>query len=171
MNIQKSFKVAIIALVFTSFITSCNQPEKKEEINIVNTEKMELKENKALAADFIEAMRASNVDKLKTMITDDFSWWILGKPEYLGTAGEHDAEFFLAFFQSSEFFPEGVDFKPIAMIAEDNKVAAEAELKAKTALGTNYENSYHFLFIFENGKIKRMKEYMDTHHAKTTFGL
>ena len=38
-------------------------------------------------------------------------------------------------------------------------------------MGTFYENSYHFLFIIEDGKVKRMKEYMDTYHAKVTFGL
>ncbi|WP_236970235.1 nuclear transport factor 2 family protein [Membranihabitans marinus] len=132
---------------------------------------MELKENKALVAEFIKAMSTSNVDQLKTMITDDFTWWIIGKPEYLATAGEHDAEYFLGFFESSDFFPEGTDFKPTSIIAEGNKVAAEAEIKAKTAVGTQYENYYHFLFTIENGKINRMKEYMDTHHAKVIFGL
>jgi ketosteroid isomerase-like protein len=132
---------------------------------------MELSNNKTLVVNFIEAMRTSNVEQLKTMITADFSWWIIGKPEYLATAGEHDTEFFLGFFKGSELFPEGTDFKTTSMIAEGNKVAAEAEFKAKTAMGTNYENYYHFLFTIEDGKIKRMKEYMDTHHAKITFGL
>ena len=59
----------------------------------------------------------------------------------------------------------------VLTISETNKVAAEAEFKAKTAMGTDYENYYHFLFIIENGKVKRMKEYMDTYHAKVTFGL
>lgn len=132
---------------------------------------MELNENKVLVNEFIEAMRTSNVEKLKTMITADFSWWIIGKSEYLATAGEHDTEFFLGFFKGSELFPEGTDFKTTSMISEGDKVAAEAEFKAKTALGTDYENYYHFLFIIEDGKVKRMKEYMDTYHAKVTFGL
>ena len=57
------------------------------------------------------------------------------------------------------------------MISEGNIVAAEAEFRAKTAMGSDYENYYHFKFILENGKVKRMKEYMDTYHAKETFGL
>ena len=130
-----------------------------------------LEANKTLVKKFIEAMRTSNVDHLKKVITDDFSWWILGKPAYLATAGEHDAEFFLGFFGNAEAFPNGVSFEVTSIIAEGTKVAAEAELKAATAMGTNYENSYHFLFVIENEKIKRMKEYMDTYHAKVTFGL
>jgi len=130
-----------------------------------------LNKNKELVVEFIKEMGASNTDKLKTMITDDFSWWIIGKPEYLATAGEHDREYFLGFFKGAELFPEGTDFKATSMISEGNTVAAEAEFKAKTAMRTDYENYYHFLFILENGKVKRMKEYMDTYHAKVTFGL
>lgn len=157
-------------MAFSSTISSCNLL-KNEQTDNLKTDQMELTENKAVVTEFIEAMRTSNVDKLKTMITEDFSWWIIGKPEYLATAGEHDTEYFLGFFKGSELFPEGADFKAISMIAEGNSVAAEAEFRAKTAMGTDYENYYHFLFIIENGKVKRMKEYMDTYHAKETFGL
>ena len=132
---------------------------------------MTLKAHKALAAEFIEAMRTSDTDRLSTLTTDDFSWWIIGKPEYLATAGEHDSEYFLGFFQGGSLFPDRPEFTVTSMIAEGNKVAAEAEFKAKTSTGVMYENSYHFLFVLEDGKVKRMKEYMDTFHAKATFGL
>lgn len=128
--------------------------------------------NKDLVSEFIEAMRVSNVTKLNTMVPDDFSWWIAGKPEYLQTAGEHDKDFFIGFFSSgADMFPEGAEFTITGMISEGDKVAAEATMKAKTAMGSLYENNYHFLFTIEDGKILRMKEYMDTYHAKTTFGL
>lgn len=174
MNISKLMTIALVTVVFTLIITSCNQHPNNEvssQADHLKTYKMGLKENKALVAEFIEAMRVSNVEKLSTMITGDFSWWIIGKPEYLATAGEHDTEYFLGFFKGDELFPEGADFKAVSMIAEGNKVAAEAEFKAKTASGAEYENYYHFLFIIKDGKIKRMKEYMDTYHAKITFGL
>lgn len=128
--------------------------------------------NKELVAAFIEAMRTSDVPKLSGMITDNFSWWIAGKTEYLQTAGEHDKEFFIGFFGGgADLFPNGAEFTVTGMIAEGDKVAAEANMKATTAMGTPYDNSYHFLFTIEAGKIARMKEYMDTYHAKTTFGL
>ena len=56
---------------------------------------MTLQDNKALVAEFIEAMRTSDTGRLAELISEDFSWWIIGKPEYLATAGEHDSEFFL----------------------------------------------------------------------------
>lgn len=128
--------------------------------------------NKELVAAFIEAMRTSDVAKLSGMISDDFSWWIAGKTGYLQTAGEHDRDFFIGFFGGgADLFPHGADFTVTGMIAEGDKVAAEANMKATTAMGAQYDNSYHFLFTIEGGKIIRMKEYMDTYHAKMTFGL
>lgn len=167
-QLKTGLYITVIAL-----ISSCNPSKKNEQTNHSTqpTLNEQFADNKQLVKDFVEAMRTSNVAKLKTMITDDFSWWIIGKPEYLATAGEHDTEYFLGFFKGAELFPEGTDFQITSMIAEENKIAAEAEFKAKTAMGTDYENYYHFLFIIENGKVKRMKEYMDTYHAKVTFGL
>lgn len=175
MNILKIFKSSFIGILFISTISSCNQTTPKEaniaEPNTSAPLEVNIETNKKVVTEFVEAMRISDVAKLKTMITDDFSWWIIGKPEYLATAGEHDSKYFLGFFKGAELFPEGADFKTTSMIAEGNTVAAEAEFKAKTAMGSYYENYYHFLFIVEDGKIKRMKEYMDTYHAKMTFGL
>lgn len=173
MTIQKNIKTLLLALAFSSIFVACNQTSGSDQSdnNSWKEQTSKLAKNKVLVKQFIEAMRTSNVEKLKTMITPDFSWWIIGKPEYLATGGEHDSDYFLGFFKGTELFPEGADFTTTSMISEGNIVAAEAEFKAKTAMGTNYENYYHFLFIIENGKIKRMKEYMDTYHAKVTFGL
>lgn len=171
MTIKNQLKTAFIAITLASTITSCKEAPVEIKKDNLKVYKMELNKNKKIVDEFIDAMKNSNVVKLKTMITKDFSWWIIGKPEYLATAGEHDTEYFLGFFKGSALFPNGADFKTTSMIAEGNKVAAEAEFKALTVMGTNYENYYHFLFIVEDGKVKRMKEYMDTYHAKVTFGL
>ncbi len=128
--------------------------------------------NKELVLEFVEAMRVSDVEKLGSMVTDDFTWWIAGKTDYLQTAGEHDKAFFLGFFGSGgDSFPNGVAFEVTGMVAEGDKVAAEARLTATTAMGTDYDNLYHFLFEIQDGRVSRMREYMDTHHAKVTFGL
>ena len=128
--------------------------------------------NKDLVTRFVEAMRVSDIDALKAMTTDDFSWWIAGHPDDLQTAGDHDRAFFLGFFGGGgEMFPNGVSFEVTGLVAEGDKVAAEAHLTAKTAMGSDYDNRYHFLFEIAEDRIRRMREYMDTHHAKVTFGL
>jgi ketosteroid isomerase-like protein len=48
------------------------------------------------------------------------------------------------------------------MIAEDEKVAVEAESEGEHISGQTYTNEYHFLFEFKKGELIKLKEYMDT---------
>ena len=52
-----------------------------------------------------------------------------------------------------------------------DRVALEAYSNANLANGNKYNNTYHFLFVVKNGKIKVIKEYMDTQHAAHVFGI
>jgi ketosteroid isomerase-like protein len=48
------------------------------------------------------------------------------------------------------------------MVGEGDKVAVEATSEGKHISGRTYTNQYHFLFEFRDGKLLRLKEYMDT---------
>ena len=48
------------------------------------------------------------------------------------------------------------------MVGEGDKVAVEATSEGKHISGQIYTNEYHFLFEFRDGKLLRLKEYMDT---------
>ena len=61
-----------------------------------------------------------------------------------------------------EVFPEGLTFTATGMIAEGDKVAVEATSEGQHVSGQIYSNDYHFLFEFRDGKLLRLKEYMDT---------
>ena len=56
------------------------------------------------------------------------------------------------------------------MTAEDDRVAVEAESKAKLVNGTLYHNRYHFLFVVRDGRIHAVKEYLDTLHVMNALG-
>ena len=53
---------------------------------------------------------------------------------------------------------------------QGDRVAAEVESYAPTAYGTLYNNHYHMLFEFRDGRIAVVKEYGDTAHARDIFG-
>ncbi len=55
--------------------------------------------------------------------------------------------------------------RPLQVTAEENRVAVTAESKGKHSNGKEYNNHYHFLFTIENGKVIKVKEYLDTEHA------
>lgn len=61
-----------------------------------------------------------------------------------------------------EVFPKGLSFEITGMVAEGEKVAVEATSRGEHISGQIYGNEYHFLFEFRDGKLLRLKEYMDT---------
>ena len=64
----------------------------------------------------------------------------------------------------------GMRFTVHALTAEGDRVAAEVESYTPTAYGTLYNNHYHMMFEFRDGRIAVVKEYGDTAHARDIFG-
>ena len=61
-----------------------------------------------------------------------------------------------------DVFPAGLTFTVLDQVAEGNKVAVEATSNGEHISGQTYSNEYHFLFEFRDGKLLKLKEYMDT---------
>ena len=55
--------------------------------------------------------------------------------------------------------------------AEGERVAVEAESFFELNDGRRYNNTYHFLFEFRDGRICCAKEYNDSGYAAATLGL
>ncbi|MGE0830991.1 MAG: nuclear transport factor 2 family protein [Hyphomonadaceae bacterium] len=53
--------------------------------------------------------------------------------------------------------------------AEGDRVAVEAVSHAELTNGRLYNNHYHFLIVFRDGKITQVKEYNDSLHAAETW--
>ncbi len=64
--------------------------------------------------------------------------------------------------QIYDAFPQGLSFTIDAMTAEGERVAVEAHSSGRHASGVLYSNEYHFLFVFRDGQVVELKEYMDT---------
>ena len=45
---------------------------------------------------------------------------------------------------------------------EGERVAVEAHSEGRHVSGATYSNEYHFLFVFREGKLAVLREYMDT---------
>ncbi|MBP8232154.1 MAG: nuclear transport factor 2 family protein [Rhizorhabdus sp.] len=125
--------------------------------------------NKALIRDFLEAFSSGDVDRLKTMMTDDGTWWVSGSIE--GMSGSYGRDPLADLLRAVKpVYKEGsLRITPTSMIAEADRVAVEASCEEELADGRIYANRYHFLFEIADEKVQRVKEYMDTLHAKETF--
>jgi hypothetical protein len=109
------------------------------------------------------------IDKLSkgiiedAVVTDDVTWWVPGR----GTIDRRTFTQIVTAVQSQ--FKNGVVMKILGTTAEADRVAVEAEAYAELVNGRSYNNTYHFLFQFRNGKIYQAKEYNDSAHAAEVF--
>ena len=126
-------------------------------------------ESKQVVRDYFEALQTSDAG-LPDLLANGISWWV---PPGSDFAGLHEGKAaVLAFLGGgvgyyAEDAPLNVEIQ--SMIAEGNKVACEFTIDGTTAAGRAYKNYYHFAFEVEAGRIRRVREYLDTHYAHVAF--
>jgi ketosteroid isomerase-like protein len=128
-----------------------------------------LARNKAKVAAFFEDYSTGNVERIGAHLHDDARWWVAGSVP--GISDTYTKAQMLALLeQVTGVYKKGaLQFTLSSMIAEGNRVAAEVESYAELHNGKVYNNLYHFLFEIEDGRIKSIKEYLDTQHMHDTF--
>lgn len=127
--------------------------------------------NKATVKSFLAVFSTGDVAGILDGLEDDATWWVSGRLQGLsGTYTKADLGSLLK--GATALYTTGaLRITPLEMIAEGNRVAVEAESYAELTDGRIYNNLYHFVFEIRNGRIARVKEYMDTDHANATFLL
>lgn len=123
---------------------------------------MGIAENKQTVLTFIQGM--SKDPAVWDSMADHAQWWIQGK----GTVSKAEIRAIAAgglggMMTSSQMFIDHVT-------AEDNRVAVEAHSEIAMIDGRLFENTYHFLFHLEDGKIVSAREHFDTGYARDFFG-
>jgi ketosteroid isomerase-like protein len=118
--------------------------------------------HKQVVRDLFAALSERRFDDARALVTDDGTWWLLSKRTHL-PVGDYLSGYEQ---QTASMFPTGLRLEPADMVAEDGKVAAQADSFAVTAKGRDYRNTYHFLFEFRDGRIHKAWEYGDTLYAE-----
>jgi ketosteroid isomerase-like protein len=116
--------------------------------------------NKAIVTQFFEAMNGGDVEFIVNAYAANGCLQTMGNTLISGTySRDQIAASAGGIF---EVFPEGLKFTAQSMVAEGDRVAVEATSEGKHVSGQTYSNEYHFLFEFREGKLLKLKEYMDT---------
>ena len=125
--------------------------------------------NKAVVTEFMEVFSRGDVDAILAFLTDDATWWVAGTIE--GISGTKDKAAFGEMLAglSTLSTTGAIALTPKALIAEGDRVAAETESYAELANGRVYNNHYHFVFELSDGRIRRVREYLDTEHTRAVF--
>jgi ketosteroid isomerase-like protein len=127
---------------------------------------MSAADNKRLIRRYFEAVR--NADPaLEELLSDEVSWWVPpgsamgglydGKPAVLGLMSSGTG-----LYDSNHPLEVSID----QMIAEGDWVSVQLTIEARTARGEPYQNYYHFAFRIENGRIREVREHLDTLYAQ-----
>lgn len=131
---------------------------------------MDVEQNKRLAQQFIDRLSANDIAGALDLMTDDATWWIAGKPDHLPAAGLYSKAKIARLLRNMVGqLPEGLKMMVKSLVAEGDRVAMEAESYGKLQNGRVYQQEYHFLLTTHEGRIKAIKEYLDTQHVYATW--
>lgn len=130
---------------------------------------MDREEHKQIAMAFLRASAAHDAERFAELLCDDATYWTCGKPHLFAYAGERGKSEICRYMATPSIFVGGASVSFGAITAEDDRVAVEAETRGVTPDGRVYTNAYHYLFTFRDGRILRVKEYVDTQAAAEFF--
>lgn len=132
---------------------------------------MGLEENKRVVVDFLGHFAGARYEAAFALLGEDITWWMPGHPGEFAAAGTVDRKQLERRMRGTlARLPSGLRIRPVALTAEGDRVAVEAEGEGTTSTGRTYANQYHFLFVVRGGLIRSVREYLDTLHAHLVFG-
>jgi ketosteroid isomerase-like protein len=132
---------------------------------------MNAAESKKLVLDFLEEASSGKVDLAWEKLADDMAWIFMAKASdwpfgQRMTKAEYRQRFIV---ESASYFPQGLRFTIKDAIAEDDRVAVEAESYGAVSNGRIYNNLYCYRMDLRNGKIQEIREYLDSGYTVEVF--
>ncbi len=121
---------------------------------------------KLVLAQYVAAVEAGDGDTVRASFADDATWTLAGDLPMSGTWVGREAivdEFLPT--AMSHYAAGSVTLEITGMIAEGDTVALQWTSRARTLDGSPYENDCIGVFTVRDGKIRSVREYMDTHYA------
>jgi ketosteroid isomerase-like protein len=131
-------------------------------------------QNKQLALDLWKAFAERNFQRVAELFDDGLEWIA---PEGNATAVASNGpshmigkEAVMQFITSAfrKIFREEVYFEIRNIYADGNTVIVEQAFQARVANGNFYKNDYCFILELRDGRVRQVREYMDTQRARDT---
>lgn len=127
---------------------------------------MGIAENKQIVGSFLEGLSTGNPSLIFGALRPDASWWIAPSTP-LGGLYQGLDQIMPMMMKNGALFKRGsVRWEVQRMIGEEDFVAVECTMTATTASGKDYFNCFHIQFGLEDGRIKSIREYNDSHYSQ-----
>lgn len=127
---------------------------------------MSADQNKQLVTSTWQALERGDVDATLSNMSEDVSWLVPGNLPHISGVKQGKQAIVTLMKGVKKAFPEGVKSEIRNICAEGNAVVLELTNRGKVANGKFYENDYCFVFEIADGKIQRIREYVDTQKIK-----
>jgi uncharacterized protein len=131
---------------------------------------MSIDKNKQTIEQYFAAVNRGDKEGILQLLADDFVFKGMGRhPDWMRYQWDREA-FADAPRDMSTKMQRPIVMNLLGMIAELDRVAVQAESYAEMNSGKIYDNAYHFVFIFEQDKIREVLEYCCTYTVFDVFG-
>jgi uncharacterized protein len=120
--------------------------------------------NKTTVRRFVAALGSGDVEALRALMTEDIEAVCTGTSLMAGTRRHADIVGAAALL--GQMTKAGINFHIVELTAEADRVSAEIEGQSTLVNGQSYNNQ----FYLRDGKVCRMKEYMDSLLVENTLG-
>lgn len=124
---------------------------------------MSVVSNKDLVINFWDAFSKGDIKIAFASLFDDVSWLIPGNLPNFSGLRKGKAEILNLARNATKRFPNGVRSELHRIYCDGDTVLIEMTNSGQLFNGRDYENEYCFVFEIESGKIRRVREYLDTH--------
>ena len=114
------------------------------------------------------AFATRDAERIRAVLTDDAEWRAPARNATAVALGVSDhmvgADAIVQFILEDypRLFSNGMRIEPISLTAEDERVVFEQRQSATLANGRDYALDYVFIFEMQGGRVRRIREYMDT---------
>jgi len=122
--------------------------------------------NKELVTNFWNAFSKGDIKTAFASLSDEVSWLIPGNLPNLSGLRKGKAEILNFARGAAQMFPGGLKSELRRVYCDGDTVLIEMTNRGKLFNGRDYENEYCFVFEIEAGKIRRVREYVDTQKVK-----
>lgn len=128
--------------------------------------------NKDVVRTFFETLSAGDLERLRELFHEQATWTVAARA--IPGAGDHHGrdeivDGFLAPIRG-RFAPGDPKVEIRNLVAEGPWVAVEAHGLGHVADGAVYDNNYVFFLEVEDGKVRTLREYMDTQYVTEVVG-
>ena len=127
---------------------------------------MSVEANKELVAKTWDAFAKGDIKTAFANMSDEVSWLIPGNLPNLSGLRKGKAAIVEFARHAAKIFPSGLKSEVKRVYGDGDTVIVEMTNRGKVFNGKDYENEYCFVFEVEAGKIRRVREYVDTQKAK-----